>query len=138
MRMTNPAADTQTTPEPSPAETILVAHVTVHLRSGEAFDLLPFRDELDVKSQVTALIEDWCKSGYLLRGNRIYPWHEVKSIEATKVEELTKGEANQRMLEFETLDLAHLQQSFWKTKQPRDKKQEEKTAGGEAKGPAPG
>lgn len=114
---------------PSQENTVLVAHVTVHLQSGESFDLLPFRDDNDVKSRVTELIEDWCRSGYLIRGARIYPWHEVKLIESAPVEELTKSEAEQRLIEFQTLDLAHMQQSFWKTKRPRQQDGEEGGSG---------
>jgi hypothetical protein len=58
-----------------PTDTVLVAYVTVHLEDGETFELFPFEDTHDVKSKVSALVADWVKSGFLVRGNRIYPWH---------------------------------------------------------------
>jgi hypothetical protein len=116
-------ADTKETGEQEQInETVLIAHVTVHLKSGDSFELLPFEDTSDVKSRVSDLMGDWFKSGFLIRGARIYPWHQVKLVEATEVAELSKRESEQRFEQWEALDPAHLQQSFWKTKQMREKK----------------
>jgi hypothetical protein len=106
-------------------ETVLIAYVTVHLESGESFELLPFEDAQDVKNKMSDLMKDWAKSGFLICGNHIYPWHRVKLIEATKVEELSRDESKLRMEEWEARDKARLQQSFWKTKPPREKKESE-------------
>ncbi len=105
-------------------ETVLVAHVTVHLISGDSFELLPFLDDVDVKSRVTDLLDDWAKSGYLVRGSQIYPWQQVKLVAATSVTELSRHESEAQRIERQALDSAHLQQAFWKTKQPRERKQE--------------
>jgi hypothetical protein len=111
-------------------ETVLVAYVTVHLESGESFELLPFEDAQDVKSKVSDLLQDWAKSGFLIRGSHIYPWHRVQRIEATKVEEMSARDSRRRLDEWQAKDVARLQQSFWKTKQARKKKEE----GGEKDG----
>jgi hypothetical protein len=102
-------------------ETLLVAHVTVHLANEESFELYPFVDPYDVKSKVSELIEGWASSGFLLRGSRIYPWHQVRILETTSVEELTRQEAAQRMLVWQADDQARAVQSFWKTKQDKSK-----------------
>lgn len=112
-------------------ESVLVAWVTVHLDGGESFELLPFEDANDVKSKVSSLIGDWSKSGFLVRGSHIYPWHRVKLIEATKVEELSRGESKRRLEEWQARDLARLQQSFWKTRKPREKKEGDDQGGKE-------
>ena len=113
--------------------TVLVAWVTVHLESGESFELLPFEDAQDVKSKVSDLMKDWAKSGFLIRGNEIYPWHRVKRIVASEVEELSGSDSQRRLEEWRARDTARLQQSFWKTKQPREKKDEgEEGEGGNA------
>jgi hypothetical protein len=104
--------------------TVLVAWVTVHLESGERFELLPFEDAQDVKSKVSALIGDWAKSGFLIRGSEIIPWHRVQRVEATKVEELSRSDSKKRLEEWQAKDTARLQQSFWKTKQAKEKKDE--------------
>jgi len=111
-------------------ETVLVAYVTVHLESGESFDLLPFEDAEDVKSKVCELMKAWAKSGFLIRGSHIYPWHRVKRIEATKVEELSRSDSSLRMEEWHARDTARLQQSFWKTKRTRGDRDD----GGEGEG----
>ncbi len=104
--------------------TVLVAWVTVHLESGDSFELLPFEDAQDVKSKVSDLMKDWAKSGFLIRGSEIYPWHRVKRIVATKVEELSSTDSKRRLEEWQAKDTARLQQSFWKTKKAREKKDE--------------
>ena len=112
-------------PRPQNA-TVLVAYVTVHLQSGKSFEMLPFEDENDVKSKVADLLADWARSGFLIQGNRIYPWHQVLRIEATEVLELSPADSQLRMEEWQARDLYRLQQSFWRTKRPREAKQEEK------------
>ena len=107
-------------------DTILIAHATVHLVGGESFDLLPFQNTEDVKSEVNDLMENWAKSGFLLRGRRIYPWHQVLRVEVTAVDELSRSEAAQRLVEWEINDLYRVQQGFWKTKKAREKKEESK------------
>ncbi len=110
-------------------QTLLIAHVTAHLLNGESFELYPFVDDNDVKAKVSELVEGWAGSGFLLRGGRMYPWHQVRLLEATSVEEITRAEARQRLMSWEAADLARVQQSFWKTKQEAagkdDKKEEE-------------
>ncbi len=108
-------------------QTILIAHVTVHLVTGESFELYPFVDEEDVKAKVSDLVEGWASSGFLLRGPRLYPWHQVRLLETTGVEEITHEEARRRLLSWEAADQARMQQSFWKTKQEKqaEKKEEE-------------
>jgi hypothetical protein len=96
--------------------TVLIAYVTVHLESGESFELLPFEDAEDVKTKVCELMKAWAKSGFLIRGSHIYPWHRVRRIEATKVEELSLSDSRLRMEEWKARDTAQMQNSFWKTK----------------------
>lgn len=115
-------------------ETVLIAWATVHLDSGEAFDLLPFEDANDVKSKVEDLLEDWAKSGFLARGSEFYPWHRVKRIEATKVAEMTRSEADRQRTADGTQERVRTQQSFWKTKQAREKKKEDEGEKGEGHG----
>jgi len=112
------------------SDTILLAHATVHLVNGESFELLPFHSLDDVKSEFNELIEGWSKSGFLLRGNRIYPWHQVERVEATSVEEISHQEAAQKLTQWEINDLYRVQQSFWKTKKAREKKEDKKEGEG--------
>lgn len=119
-------------------ETLLIAHVTVHLLTGESFELYPFVDPHDVKAKVSELMEGWHSSGFLLRGSRLYPWHQVRLLEATVVEEITRQEAQQRLLSWQAEDQAKAVQSFWKTKEDKSKKDEKKDGddqgGGESGG----
>ena len=110
-------------------ETVLVAHVTVHLNDGENFELLPFMDTKDVKSKVTDLLGDWSKSGFLVRGGQIVPWHRVQWVEVTRVEELSRADADRRLADWTSRDQEKFQQSFWKTKEARQKKDEEEDEG---------
>lgn len=111
--------------EQEPANgTVLVAEMRVQLVSGEWFELLPFEDENDVKSKVCELLEDWAKSGFLIRGAEIVPWHRVQCVEASRVEELSRGDAALRGKDWEAKETARLQQSFWRTKKAREKKKE--------------
>ncbi|HEX3662918.1 MAG TPA: hypothetical protein VHU89_15895 [Acidobacteriaceae bacterium] len=102
-------------------DTVLVAYVTVHLDEGESFELLPFEDPHDVKSKVSDLVEEWVRSGCLVRGNRIYPWHRVRRLEATRVDELRLDDAQLRREQGQAQETERLLQSFWRTKTPREK-----------------
>jgi hypothetical protein len=66
---------------------MLIAHLKAHLVSGETVELLPVRHETDVKKELTALLEGWASSGFLIWEKFVYPWHQVKTIEV-KVENL--------------------------------------------------
>jgi hypothetical protein len=95
---------------------VLIAHATVHLLNGQSFDLLPFVNAEDVKSAVMDLIESWAKSGFLLRGRYIYPWHQIARVEVISVEEVSRSASEQRLIDWEINDQYRLQQGFWKTK----------------------
>ncbi|MGA8108615.1 MAG: hypothetical protein WBD46_10885 [Acidobacteriaceae bacterium] len=111
--------------EQAASDTVLVAYVTVHLVSGESFELLPFEDANDVKAKVSDLLAAWAKSGFLVRGNQIVPWHQVRRAEAVRVEELSRDESELRRREWEAQELARMQKSCWRTKKEREKKEEE-------------
>ena len=106
-------------------ETLLIAHVTIHLLTGESFELYPFVDPDDVKAKVSELVEGWASSGFLLRGSRMYPWHQVRLLEATTVEEITRQEAQQRLLAWQAEDQIRAVQSFWKTKARSEESKDE-------------
>ena len=112
-------------------QVVLIAYLQAHLVSGATIDLLPIRHENDVKSDVTKLLEDWASSGFLLRGNIAYPWHQVQHVEVTRVEELPPHVVHQRMLELEGASRAQMQQGFWKTRETPESKKEDS---GEKKG----
>ncbi len=123
-------------PDTSP-ETILIAHVTAHLLDGSSFELYPFVDATDVKSKVSELVEGWASSGFLLRGARMIPWHQVKLLEATTVEEITRQESQQRLMSWQAEDQIRAVQGFWKTKQESkkdDKNDGDEDEGGDAEG----
>lgn len=105
------------TPKP---ETLLIAHVTAHLLDNSSFELYPFIDEKNVKSKVSQLVEGWASSGFLLRGAHLVPWHQVKVLETTSVEEITRQEAEQRLMSWQAEDQLRAVQNFWKTKQEKD------------------
>lgn len=123
-------------PESAPQhpETLLIAHVTVHFLDGSSFELYPFVDAEDVKAKVSELIEGWSSSGFLLRGARIYPWHQVKLLEATSVEEITKQEASQRLMHWQAEDEKRAVLGFWKTKNEKKDEKKEGDTGGEGGG----
>ena len=81
-------------------QVLLIAQLRAHLVSGESFDLLPIQHEQDVKSEVESLVESWSESGFLVHGRFIYPWHQVKHVEVTQVEEMPWQLAHQRYPEF--------------------------------------
>ena len=114
-------------------KTLLIAHATAQLVTGESFELLPFTDENDVKAKFSQLMDDWAKSGFLLRGPRTYPWHQVRQVNVTSVDEVPEREARQRMLDWELADMAHQQQSFWKTKKQQEADSKESKDGKEDK-----
>ena len=117
-------------------QVVLIAHLQAQLVSGETLKLLPIRHENDVKGDVTKLLEDWAKFGFLLRGNVAYPWHQVRSVEVTEIEELAPHEVHQRMLLLEGAERAQMQQGFWKTRETKgnnDKKEEGDKKGSDEK-----
>jgi hypothetical protein len=112
-------------------ETVLVAQVMVQLVSGERFELLPFEGVKDVKCRVCDLVKDWAKSGFLVRGNEIIPWHQVQKVMAERVEELSKGESDLLRREWEARELERQQKSFWRTKNARKQSDDSGSGGGE-------
>ncbi len=116
------------------SDTVLVAYVTVHLESGDSFELLPFEDTHDVKSKVCELMKAWAKSGFLIRGSEIYPWQRVRRIEATRVEEMSLHDSKLQREEWQARETARLQNSFWKTKRARREKDEGEEEHGEESG----
>ena len=92
---------------------MLIAHLKAHLASSETVELLPVRHETDVKKELTALLEGWASSGFLIWEKFVYPWHQVKTIEV-KVENLSHEQAAQRMLDLHGADRARLHEEFWK------------------------
>lgn len=115
-------------------ETILIAHVTAHLLDGSSFELYPFVSAKDVKAEVSKTVGEWASSGFLLRGSRMVPWHQVKQLEATSVEEITRQEAEQRMLRWQAEDQMKSVQGFWKTKEEQQPEKEEGGEGGQGGG----
>lgn len=105
----------------APDTTLLIAHAAAHLVTGESFELLPFTDEHDVKNRVNDLMKEWADSGFLLRGQRIYPWHQVRTVDVLSVEEVPRELARQRLLDWEKANFAQAQQIFWKTKKAPEK-----------------
>jgi hypothetical protein len=106
-------------------QVLLIAHLRAHLVSGESFDLLPIKHEQDAKSEVESLIQSWSESGFLLHGRFIYPWHQVKHLEVTQVEELPIALAHQRYQEFYEVERARTQEGFWRTRRKSEKKEEQ-------------
>ena len=91
---------------------MLIAHLKAHLVTGETVELLPVRHETDVKKELTGLLEGWASSGFLVWEKFVYPWHQVETIEVT-VENLSSGEAAQRMLDLHGADRARRHEEFW-------------------------
>jgi hypothetical protein len=117
----------------SQPQVVLIAYLQAQLVSGEILKLLPIRHENDVKSDVIKLLEEWAKSGFLLRGNIAYPWHQVQSVEVTEIEELAPHEVHQRMLLLEGAERAQMQQGFWKTRETKDDQDKDKKGSEEKK-----
>jgi hypothetical protein len=105
--------------QPATPETLLIAHVTAYLLDGSSFELYPFVDAKDVKAKVSELVGGWASSGFLLRGSRLIPWHQVKQLEATSVEEITRQEAHQRLMSWQAEDQRRAVDAFWKTKEEK-------------------
>jgi hypothetical protein len=120
--------------EPDPkrnneTQVLLIAQMRAHLVSGETFDLLPIKHENDVKSEVESLIQSWAESGFLVHGRFIYPWHQVKWIEVTQVEEMPLQLAYQRYDELYAAERARMQENFWHTRHKTEKKEEKQEKG---------
>jgi len=107
-------------------KTLLIAHVTAHLLDNTSFELYPFVDEKDVKAKVFELISGWASSGFLLRGAHFVPWHRVSYLETTSVEEITRQEAQQRLMDWQADDQLKAVQNFWKMKDDKNDKGEKK------------
>jgi hypothetical protein len=101
-------------------DVLLVAHVRALFLNGDAIDLLPFKHEEDVRAEINKFIEDWVRTGFLLKDNHLYPWHLVKSVEVVSVKALPRAEA-QPYLEIWRLD-TEAQKQFWKTRKPKNSK----------------
>ena len=91
---------------------MLIARLKARLVTGETVELLPVRHETDVKKEVTALLEGWASSGFLVWEKFVYPWHQVQTIEVA-VESLSTREAAQRLLDLHGADRARLHEEFW-------------------------
>lgn len=123
------ANESKTTDNHEP-QMLLIAHLRAHLVSGESFDLLPIKHEQDVKSEVESLIQSWSESGFLLHGRFVYPWHQVKHMEVTRVEELPIALANERYPEFYGVERARTQEDFWRTRRKSEKKEQQNANAG--------
>ena len=110
-------------------QVLLIAQMRAHLVSGESFDLLPIKHENDVKSEVESLIESWAESGFLVHGRFIYPWHQVKRIEVTQVEEMPLQLAYRRYDELYAAERARTQEDFWHTRHKTEKRAETQETG---------
>jgi hypothetical protein len=121
------------TKEENQSKVLLIAQLRAFLVSGESFDLLPIKHELDVKTEVESLVESWAESGFLVHGRFIYPWHQVKHVEVTQVEEMPLQLAHQRFEELYAAQRTRMQEDFWRTHQKSEKKTKEKDA--DAAGP---
>jgi hypothetical protein len=121
------------TKEEKESKVLLIAQLRAFLVSGESLDLLPIKHEQDVKSEVESLVESWAESGFLVHGRFIYPWHQVKHVEVTQVEEMPMQLAHQRFEELYAAQRARMQEDFWRTRRKTEKPAKEKQdAGGAA------
>jgi hypothetical protein len=101
---------------------ILIAEVRAHLHDGETIDLLPSTHEEDVRTEVNQFIDDWSKTGFLLKENFLYPWHRVKVVEVMSVQAMTHAQAAPYIDQWNQDTEA--QKAFWKTRKPQAKKEE--------------
>src|SRR5580704_6272424 len=115
------AEDKESKNEPK-EDVILIAEVRAHFLDGEAVDLLPFKNKEDVRAEVNKFIEDWSKTGFLLKQNVMYPWHQVKMVEVISVQAMTHAQAAPYIDQWNQDSEA--QKSFWKTRKPQAKKAE--------------
>jgi hypothetical protein len=118
------------TKEENQPKVLLIAQLRAFLVSGESFALLPIKHEQDVKTEVESLVESWAESGFLLHGRFIYPWHQIKHVEVTEVEEMPLQLAQQRFDDLYAAQRARMQEDFWRTRQKSEKKEKEKSADG--------
>jgi hypothetical protein len=107
---------------------LLVARVKAFLLNGDSIDLLPFKHEEDVRAEVNKFIEDWAKTGFLLKGSFLYPWHQVKMLEVVSVSALTHAQAPPYLEDWRKDTEA--QKAFWKTRKSQAKQDEEKEENG--------
>jgi hypothetical protein len=110
-------------------QVLLIAQLRAFLVSGESFDLLPIKHERDVKSEVESLVQSWAESGFLVHGRFIYPWHQVRHVEVTEVEEMPLQLAHQRFEELYAAERARMQENFWRTRHKSEKTEEKKGGG---------
>jgi hypothetical protein len=113
-------------------QVLLIAQLRAFLVSGESFDLLPIKHERDVKSEVESLVQSWAESGFLVHGRFIYPWHQVRHVEVTQVEEMPLQLAHQRFEELYAAERARMQENFWRTRHKSEKPEEKKGGGASA------
>jgi hypothetical protein len=111
------------------AQVLLIAQMRAHLVSGESFDLLPIKHENEVKGEVESLIQSWAESGFLVHGRFIYPWHQVKHVEVTEVEEMPLQLAHRRYDELYAAERARTQENFWHTRHKTERETESQEAG---------
>jgi hypothetical protein len=109
-------ANSTDTKEEKEPKVLLIAQLRAFLVSGESFDLLPIKHEQDVKHEVESLVVSWAESGFLVHGRFIYPWHQVKQVEVTQVEEMPLQLAHQRFDELYAAQRARMQEDFWRTR----------------------
>jgi hypothetical protein len=117
------AEDKENKEEPK-EDIILIAEVRAYFLNGETVDLLPFKHEEDVRAEVNKFIEDWSKTGFLLKENFMHPWHQVKMVEVTSVQAMTHAQAAPYFEQWNRDTEA--QKTFWKTRKPQVKKEENK------------
>ncbi len=110
-------AENQPNPQP---DTVLIAHVTAYLVDGSSFELYPFLDDNDVKGKVSELAEGWATSGFLLRDAFLVPWHQVKVLETTSVEEIPRPEVQSRLNAWHAEDQRRAVQNLWKTREKKE------------------
>lgn len=120
-------ADDYENNEQDAPERLLIARLRAHLIDGEGFDLLPIQHERDVKAEVESLMKSWAESGFLIRGRFVYPWHQVKQIEVTSVEEMPARLARQHFEELFAAERVRTQEDFWRTR-PQPPKQQPQNA----------
>jgi hypothetical protein len=107
-------------------DVILIAEVRAHFLDGDAVDLLPFKHEEDVRAEVNKFIEDWSKTGFLLKENFMYPWQRVKEVEVVSVQAMTHAQAAPYIEQWRHDTEA--QRVFWKTRKPQANKEGKESA----------
>lgn len=95
---------------------LLIAQLRAHLVSGESIDLLPIKHETNVKNEVQSLVQSWSESGFLTHGRFIYPWHQVKRVDVTQVEEMPLQLAQRRYDELYAAQRTRADEEFWHTR----------------------